>query len=254
MKFNSAIAWSISCALAIGPVVSRAQDTKIVLEQGTPVELVLSETVSSADARVGNAVPFEVIDDVKVGDVVVIPRGAMAWATITVAEPKKRMGRAGKIDMNIDKVRLADGEKVLLSATKGAKGGSHTAAMTGAIVATSLILWPAAPLFLLMHGKDITIPKGTKITAFVSGDATLEASKFTPAGLAPKPVQAVVAAPVPTVAAAVASSPAATQPVMTTVDANQQSLGDLARQYREKKVQEQGKPADANTSAQSTQP
>jgi hypothetical protein len=51
--------------------------------------------------------------------------------------------------------------------------------MTGAIVATSIIFFPAAPFFLFMHGKDITIPKGTEITAYVAGDTPLEPSKFT---------------------------------------------------------------------------
>jgi len=80
--------------------------------------------------------------------------------------------------MNIDKVRLADGEKALLRAVKDVQGSGHTGAMTGAIVATPLVLWPAAPFFLLMHGKDITIPKGTQITAFVQGDVWLDANKF----------------------------------------------------------------------------
>src|SRR6266436_9350555 len=55
---------------------------------------------------------------------------------------------------------------------------SDTQAMEGAMVATSLVVWPAAPLFLLMHGKDITIPKGTNISAFIQGDVTLDESKF----------------------------------------------------------------------------
>ena len=82
--------------------------------------------------------------------------------------------------MNIDKVRLADGEKALLSATSHAKGGSHTAAMMAGIVATSLVVWPAAPFFLFMHGHDVTIPKGTKIEAFTNGDANLDAANFQP--------------------------------------------------------------------------
>ena len=107
-----------------------------------------------------------------------IPRGATAWATVTDAEHKRRMGRAGKLDLNIDKVRLADGEKAMLRAVKDVKGGGHTGAMVGAMVATSLVVWPAAPLFLLMHGKDVTIPKGTNISAFIQGDVTLDESKF----------------------------------------------------------------------------
>lgn len=88
------------------------------------------------------------------------------------------MGRAGKLDLNIDKVRLADGERALLRAVKDTKGGGHQGAMVGAMVATSLIIWPAAPLFLLMHGKDVTIPKGTNVSAFVQGNVTLDESKF----------------------------------------------------------------------------
>jgi len=113
-----------------------------------------------------------------VDGVVVVPKGGTAWATVTAAEHKKRMGRGGKLDLNIDKVRLVDGSKTLLSAVKNEKGGGHVGAMTGAIVVTSLIVWPAAPFFLFMHGKDITIPKGTAVTAFVQGDDVLDRSKF----------------------------------------------------------------------------
>jgi hypothetical protein len=113
-----------------------------------------------------------------VDGVVVVPKGGTAWATVTAAEHKKRMGRGGKLDLNIDKVRLVDGSKTLLSAVKNEKGGGHVGAMTGAIVVTSLIVWPAAPFFLFMHGKDITIPKGTAVTAFVQGDDVLDRSRF----------------------------------------------------------------------------
>jgi hypothetical protein len=150
----------------------------IVLEDGTPVHLVLDENLSSATATTGQTVEFEVVDDIVVNGLVVIPRSSTAWATVTEAEHKRHLGRPGKLDLNIDKVRLADGEKVLLRAVKDVQGGGHTGAMTGAIVATSLIVWPAAPFFLFMHGKDITIPKGTQITAFVQGDVRLQADKF----------------------------------------------------------------------------
>jgi hypothetical protein len=152
--------------------------SRFVLEDGTPIKLVLGETISSADAVLGQLVSFEVVEDILVDGVVVVPKGGTAWATVTAAEHKKRMGRGGKLDLNIDKVRLVDGSKTLLSAVKNEKGGGHVGAMTGAIVVTSLIVWPAAPFFLFMHGKDITIPKGTAVTAFVQGDDVLDRSRF----------------------------------------------------------------------------
>src|SRR6266478_6594171 len=148
------------------------------LEDATPVKLRINRNISSADAQVNETVDFEVLEDVKVRDVVVIPRGGMAWATVTEAQPKRRMGRAGKLNINIDNVRLTSGEKVALRAVKDVKGGGHQGAITGAIVATSIVFFPAAPLFLLVHGKDITIPKGTEITAYINGDIPLDPKKF----------------------------------------------------------------------------
>ena len=85
-------------------------------------------------------------------------------------------------------MRLTSGEKVALRAVKDVKGGGHQGAITGAIVATSIVFFPAAPLFLLVHGKDITIPKGTEITAYINGDIPLDPKKFmTQTAISPEP-------------------------------------------------------------------
>ncbi len=102
---------------------------------------------------------FEVLEEIKVHDDIVVPGESMAWRTVTEAEPKTRIARGGKLNMNIDDVGLASGEKAPLRTIQGAKGGGHTGAMVGAMVATAIVFFPAAPLFLFMKGKDITMPK-----------------------------------------------------------------------------------------------
>jgi PEGA domain len=149
-----------------------------VLEDGTPVKIRINRTVSSADAHTGDTVDFEVLEDLSVNGTLVIAKGGLAFATVTAAQSKRRMARGGKLDINIDNVKLIDGEKAALRAVKEMKGGGHTGAMTGGIVATSLVFFPAAPFFLFMHGKDISIPKGTEITAYINGDMKLELAKF----------------------------------------------------------------------------
>lgn len=168
-------------AAPVPPPAAVAPQPNTLLD-GTPVKLRLSQTISSADAKVGQEVPFEVTEDVMVNNVDVLPKGSTAIGTVTEASPKKRMGRGGKLNMNITYARLADGEKAQLRAVKDSSGGGHVGAMTGAMVATSIVFFPAAPLFLFMHGKDITIPQGTQITAFVEGDMHLDMAKFAPAG------------------------------------------------------------------------
>lgn len=160
------------------------------LQDGTPVKLRIARTISSADAKTGETVDFEVLEDVKLGETIIVPRAGIAWATVTEAEPKRRMGRGGKLNVNIDSVRLVTGEKVALRAVKDMKGGGHVGAMTGAIVATSILFFPAAPLFLFMKGKDITIPKGTEITAYINGDIPLDPQKFQPVAATAAPTGA----------------------------------------------------------------
>ena len=167
------------------PSAAPATDTEktlapgqFILQDGTPVRLRLSRNVSSADAQVGESVDFEVLEDVASNGILVIPKSSIAIGSVTEAQPKRRMGRAGKLEIVLDYVRLGDTEKAAVRAVKDAKGGSHTAGMTAGIVATGLLFFPAAPFFLFMHGKDITVPKGAEVTAYINGDVRLESAKF----------------------------------------------------------------------------
>jgi len=198
----------------VAPVVK--QPLAFGLEDATPVKLRINRNISSGDAQVNETVDFEVLEDVKVHDVVVIPRGGMAWATVTEAQPKRRMGRAGKLNINIDNVRLTSGEKVALRAVKDVKGGGHQGAITGAIVATSIVFFPAAPLFLLVHGKDITIPKGTEITAYINGDIPLDPKKFVTQTASP--AEPVAANGQPTANGTPAPNGNGADPALSTVD------------------------------------
>lgn len=209
-------AWSLSCTLvgqtvdpqttgapATAPVQqsTSAQPTQtdftskkgFVLEDQTPVRLRLNRTISSAEAHVGDTVDFETLDDITVNGTMVIPKGSLAFATVTEAQAKRRMARGGKLDINIDYVKLASGDRAALRAVKDVKGGGHTGGMVAGMVATSLIFFPAAPFFLFMHGKDISIPKGTEITAYVNGDVKMDLAKFQPAAQSNAPAQSAAA-------------------------------------------------------------
>jgi hypothetical protein len=141
----------------------------------------LARNLSSAEAQSGDRVDFEVLDEVKVGNTLVIASGAIAAATITDSEAKRSMGRAGRLDVTLDYVRSVDGEKIRLRGVQDTRAGGHTGAMTGAMVATAVVFWPAAPLFLFMKGKDVKIPKGHEVTVYVNGDQPVQGLLTTPA-------------------------------------------------------------------------
>jgi len=148
---------------------------ELILPEGTPLRLRIMRTLSSATANEGDKVDFQTLDDVSVAGTLVVPKNSTAIATVTSAEPKKRMARGGKLSINIDYVRLPSNEKISLRGVQNLKGGGHTGAMTGGMVATAIVVWPAAPFFLFMHGKDVTIPEGQEATVYTSSDFRLRA-------------------------------------------------------------------------------
>jgi hypothetical protein len=135
---------------------------EIILPNQTPVHLRLGRELSSATAHVGEEVTYEVTRDVVVGGLTVISKGAIAVGAVTEAEPRKRMGKAGKLNVNVTSVVLANNEKIALRSFGAEQPSDQKTGMS----------------IPLMHGKDITLAKDTEITAYVDGNLRLKAASF----------------------------------------------------------------------------
>lgn len=206
--FRRTLSMSLALVIAALPVLPQSP---LILMDGTPIKMRLNRNLSSETARVGDSVDFEVLEDIIVNGLVVIQQGSTAMATITEARAKRRMGKAGSLDVNIDFARLVTGEKVPLRAVREQQGDSKTGAMTAGMVATSIVFFPAAPFFLFMKGKEVTIPKGTEITSYVHSDVRLDEARLRAVAVnanAPG-APAVAAAPAVAPQAAPASQPQA---------------------------------------------
>ena len=155
-----------------------AQDIKI--PSGTKVSCRLEQTISSATAEQGQQVQLSATEDVKVDGHVVIAQNSTVIGTIVEAQEKRRMGRTGKLDFSVDKVRVADGEFIPLRYTLNKREGGSHAVSTGVITAGAAVLfWPAAPFFLLRKGKDVTINKGIILEVFTDQDHIMKDSAAT---------------------------------------------------------------------------
>jgi hypothetical protein len=146
------------------PGASRPAQSLILLDS-TPIRMKLGKTLSSANAHVGDEVNFTVSEDIVVDGFLVIPKGAVAIGVVNEAEPKKVLGRGGKLSVLIRSVRLADNEQAGLRSSGEGKGSSSTAGVVIPVV----------------HGKDVTFPEGMEFTAYVNGDTRLKREKFHPA-------------------------------------------------------------------------
>src|SRR5436309_13589111 len=90
-------------------LVSTACFAQVTIPDGTKLRVRLDQTISSATADEGQTVELTVSESVKIGDHVVFPEGSRVTGTITDAHEKRRMGRAGKLDFSIERVRSGDG-------------------------------------------------------------------------------------------------------------------------------------------------
>jgi hypothetical protein len=170
-------------------VIAQLATAQLVIPNGTKLTCRLEQTISSATADQGQQVQLSVTEPVKVNGVVVIPQGAPVIGTIVMAEGKKSMGRAGKLDFSVDKVRAADGEYIPLRYTMQKKQGEGKGTSTGIMTAGAVVLfWPAAPFFLLRKGKDVTINKGIVLEVFTDQDHAIGAATVAgPSAPAPSP-------------------------------------------------------------------
>jgi len=134
-----------------------------VLPNNTPIHVKLNQTISSATAHAGDAVELEVVEDVIVDGVTVLPVGSKVGGVIAVAEIKKRFGHGGRVAFSISSMTLADGEQVTVRCYQEASGSSNTS--SDAVIPLS-------------SGKDVTIPKDLEFTALVDGEVRLKRESF----------------------------------------------------------------------------
>ncbi|HET6932969.1 MAG TPA: hypothetical protein VFI45_21775 [Candidatus Acidoferrum sp.] len=140
-----------------------------LVRDSTPVALKFAAELSSKTAHEGDPVEFLLDEDMKVGETVVVAKGAHAVATVSSAKKAGMMGKPGELNVQLQYL-VVGSNHVHLRGTKGREGESKT----GATVALTVIF---GPIGLIKHGKNVEIPAGTALTAYVDQDIWLPPAK-----------------------------------------------------------------------------
>jgi hypothetical protein len=144
-----------ACALANG----------CLLREGDQVPLKFANDLNSKTAADGDTVEFILDDDLKVGDTVVVQKGAHALANVTNAKRAGMMGKPGELNVQLQYLVAGD-TRIRIRGTKGREGQSAT----GATVALTVLF---GPIGLIKHGKEVDMPAGTPLVAYVDQDISL---------------------------------------------------------------------------------
>ena len=107
---------------------------RAVLPANSEVMLRLDEEVSSKRKRVGDTFKLSVLQDVMLGNFVVIPRGTPASGSVTFRTGKGAFGKSAKMEVTIGSINL-NGRPIPLTGNFRQEGEGNTGATVGTAVA-----------------------------------------------------------------------------------------------------------------------
>lgn len=154
--------------------------TPILLRRDTPIELMATKEVSTADVVPGTRFKLRVNQPVTVAGKIIIPTGASAFGEVITAEDSGGLGKSGRMTARLLYIELGKAE-IPLDGQTSAKG-------TGAGSAGVAILFTGWAGFF-HRGNNAKIKAGELLNGFIAEDTWLD--------LAANPVERVASPPLP---------------------------------------------------------
>lgn len=141
-------------------------EDKVLLKDGSPVILRLTEEVSTKTKNQNDIVHLEVTRNVMVDDKIVIKGGTPAEGTVTVCEKPDIIGQEGTIAFMVNSTTTVDGQWISLRANLSRSGQSKEILSAGAA-------WACCPIFGLIKGTHASYPEGTEVKAYTENDVKI---------------------------------------------------------------------------------
>jgi len=139
----------------------------VTVPVGTLVQLELGNTISSANAHVGQKINFTVLNDILVENKVAIKSGSKAVGKIISVDDSGMVGKPGGMSIQLTRVTAVDGSIIPISANSVLKGEDKT----GTAVVITLVL---CIFGLFIEGGDAMLQAGSIIEADIIGEVDVD--------------------------------------------------------------------------------
>ena len=146
---------SLSAQTGPAPAAAAVSTGALMLGAGTPITLAVSQEVNSSTHRAGDTFPLTVLNDVSIGNTVVIPRGTPAVGEITWRTGKGAFGKSGKMELSLRYVEL-NGQRIPVTGDFRQEGEGNTIATGVAIIAVGVFAG-------FVTGKRARLPVGREL-------------------------------------------------------------------------------------------
>jgi hypothetical protein len=195
LLLRAAAAFAGISALAVCGIAPSAAQTQADARPPCRHALVaMEETVDSAHAKSGDIFRFQLVDAATAADGTALPAGTPGFGVVANSSHAERGGRAGYLALEARFFVLGDGRHVsaiidrFTDVASSAVGA--TANAPGLLGLIPIVGYAVGGYDSLHHGKDATIPRGTRVGVFIGDDAALGACRQPVAGETAPPVPA----------------------------------------------------------------
>jgi len=168
-------AW-LSAGLA--PAKPAVAPENILVPAGAEVMILTKTDLYSSTVLVGERLTFEVARDVIIDGRVVIAKGATVEAVVTLATPRRRYGRGGKLGIDVETVTAVDGQKIKLRAALKEKGDGRA----GKVAILTILGGPVGGVLFggEQIGDNARIKAGTEIKVKTAEEKTVSVAPSQP--------------------------------------------------------------------------
>ncbi|MCE5198098.1 CsgG/HfaB family protein [bacterium] len=156
----------VVCMLVVACTVVSA--APVNLAERTTVKVALLETLVSGQGKPNDEVNFELREDIYGPNrELLATKGTPAYGHIIRTKKRGMFGRSGKLEFSCDYTKAVDGTKIPLRGSEVRSGKGNG----GAMLATAALLTVVG---VFINGRDVTINKGTELTAYVDQDTMID--------------------------------------------------------------------------------
>jgi hypothetical protein len=180
--------------LVLAAAVSAPTNAQTASDARTPclrALVAMDDTVDSSHAKSGDVFKFRIIDAGIAPDGTAIPAGSLGYGVVANASHAERGGRAGYLALETRFFVMGDGKHVPAIIDRANDQASvaigSTANAPGLLGLIPIVGYAVGGYDSLHHGKDATIPRGTRVAIFIGDDAALGTCRPLAAGESPPP-------------------------------------------------------------------
>ena len=145
----------------------------LLLPAKTPLILAFADEVSSKTALKNGEIRFVVAEDLRIGDVLVIPKDTPAMGEVVHVQKSGFGGRGGELILAARYITYQD-QRIALRSLKPLAGPYAGKNNSDAALAVSMIPY-AGLVSLFITGGEIVIPAGTRALALITNDTPIPA-------------------------------------------------------------------------------